>query len=446
MSTLSIPDMLASFHSRAPPPNPEITSLAHQIHLLDSQLFTLTDNSIYAYTACVCKVAMKPRAAGDMVEKMLECLQGLESDVDKHHNVIYSTGGLCKEWQDTQATGWAKGKHLVYLELSVATYNEKRVISSKKANEYATTTVVNEYFKWFFWVLPLNQDPESDSPAFVDDAELSEEQLTVKVAVIKQMSTAIPKWLEYHAGKTFAPHALSMKQLMCNLIALFLSHLSSVDGPWQIKDRAAAWASFVAEEFKKLSEETKKTWALQAAETVEVTKKSRGSAYAEPTLLPPEEAQKVIDSLAAYFGPLLEGMAKMIGCNISMVFVGPEPRKGGQVNVIILHEGVDKLPVPITFDEGGGEKYKFWLASLGEWGMSCFYPLWRSVIPVDQGIASGEDKSEVEAKTVKKKKSRAKGKKHMVDSSTAELKASKQKSKRSRGRDDQTEVCTLTAP
>ncbi|KAK0500829.1 hypothetical protein EDD18DRAFT_1101819 [Armillaria luteobubalina] len=560
-----------------PPLNPEITSLAHQIRLLDGQLFALTDNSIHARTARVCKVTMKPRVAGDMVEKMLECLQGLESDVDEHHNVIYSAGGLCKEWQDTQATllwiqivsewtaksnskkckmaetiwpllsdlptlplpnlikGWAKGKRLIYLELSVATYNEKRVIGSKKTNEYAMTTIVNEYFKQFFWALPLNQDPESDDPAFMDDAELSEEQLTVKVAVIKQMSTAIPKWLEYCAGKTFTPHALSMKQLMHDLIASFLSRLSGIDGPclhlptakqlfgkdnneinrrfealWstrggQIKDRAAARASFVVEEFKKLSEETKKTWALRAVEAVEATKKSRGSVYAQPMLLPPEEAQKyalestlnshsepnafrrVIDSLAAYFGPLLEGVSKMIGCNILMVFVGPELWRGGQILIqsCRLHEGVDKLPVPVTFDEGGGEKYKFWLASLGEWGMSCFLPIipapedqkarslpgiglpsgppqffipdppWRSVIPagsavlseqVDQGIASGEDKSEVEFKTIKKKKSRTKGKKHTVDLSTIELEASKQKSKCSKGRDDQTEVCMLMAP
>ncbi|KAK0499316.1 hypothetical protein EDD18DRAFT_1349495 [Armillaria luteobubalina] len=527
MSTLSIPDMLASFPSRVPPLNPTITSLAHQIHLLDGQLFALTDNSIRAHTARVCKVTMKPGAAGDMVEKMLEHLRGLESDVDEHHNAIYSAGGLCKEWQDAQVTckmaettwpllsdlptlplpnlvkGWAKGKHLIYLELSVATYNEKRVIGSKKANKYATTTIVNKYFKRFFWALPLNQDPESNDPAFVDDAELSEEQLAVK---------AIPKWLEYCAGKTFTPHALSMKQLMRDLIALFLSCLSSIDGPrlrsptakqlfgkdndeinrrfealWstrrgQIKDCAAARASFVVEEFEKLLEETKKTWALRAVEAAEATKKSRGSAHTEPTLLPPEEAQKyalestlnshsepnafrrVIDSLAAYFGPLLEGMSKMIGCNISMAFVGPEPWRGGQVNVIILHEGVDKSPVPVTFDEGGGEKYKFWLASLGEWGIADHSStrgsegmlsarnraaIGSSLI-FDPGspmeIASGEDESEVEVKTIKKKKSRTKGKKRTVDLSTVELEASKQKSKHSKGRDDQTEACASTAP
>ncbi|KAK0501071.1 hypothetical protein EDD18DRAFT_1102024 [Armillaria luteobubalina] len=88
----------------APPPKPEITSLARQIRLLDGQLYALTDNSIRAHTARVCKVAMKAGAAGDMVEKMLERLRGLEGDVDEHHNAIYSAGGLCKEWEDAQPT------------------------------------------------------------------------------------------------------------------------------------------------------------------------------------------------------------------------------------------------------------------------------------------------------------------------------------------------------
>ncbi|KAK0495738.1 hypothetical protein EDD18DRAFT_1106325 [Armillaria luteobubalina] len=323
----------------------------------------------------------------------------------------------------------------------------------------------------------------------------------VKVAVIKQMSTISflyewakrvliqtlgnTQWYQW-SSSVFA----TTKQLFGkgnDEINQQFEALWSTQGG-QIKDHAAAWALFVAEEFKKLLEETKKMWALRAVEAVEVTKKSRGSAYAEPTLLPPEEAQKytlestlnshsepnafrrVIDSLVAYLGPLLEGMSKMIGCNISMVFIGPEPQRGGQVNVIILHEGVNKLPILITFDEGGGEKYKFCLASLGEWGMSCFLliipapedqkvhslpgiglllgppqflisdPPWRS------GVASGEDESEVEVKTIKKKKSRTKGKKCMVDLSTVKLEASKWKSKCSKGRDDQTEVHVLTAP
>ncbi|KAK0476552.1 hypothetical protein EDD18DRAFT_1366259 [Armillaria luteobubalina] len=380
------------------------------------------------------------------------------------------------------------------------TYNDKKNIGSKKANKYATTTVVNEYFQHFFWVLPLNQDPESDDPPFVDDAYLSEEQLAVK---------AIPKWLDYHASKSVVPLGFTLKQVMCDPMASFLSRLSGVEGPRQCapttkqlfgkdnddinrhfealwislggeaKDRPAAWASFVAEEFDKLPEESQRMWTLQAAKATEEIKKSRGSAYAEPTLLPPEEAQRVIDSLVTYFGPLLEGMSKMIGCHISMAVVGPELRRGGQVNVIILHEGVDKSPKPVTFDEGGGEKYRIWLAALGEWGMSCYSPEdqkvhslpgigvplgppqflipdppWRSAIPAantahseqpEQGAASGVDESEEEARPIKKKV-RDKGKKHARVSSAIEREPSEQRSKRSKSGNDDMEMRTSVEP
>ncbi|KAK0494229.1 hypothetical protein EDD18DRAFT_1107261 [Armillaria luteobubalina] len=417
------------------------------------------------------------------------------------------------------AKGWAKGERLVYLEQTVMTYNDKKNIGSKKANEYVTTTVVNEYFQHFFWALPLNQDPESDDPPFVDDAYLSEEQLAVKVAVIKQMSSAIPKWLDYRASKSVTPLGFTLKQVMHDPMASFLSHLSGVEGPRQhaptakqlfgkdnndinrhfealwislggeAKDRPAAWASFVAEEFDKLPEESQRMWTLQAAKATEEIKKSRGSAYAEPTLLPPEEAQRVIDSLATYFGPLLEGVSKMIGCHILMAVIGPEPWRGGQVNPCRLHEGVDKSPKPITFDEGGGEKYRIWLAALGEWGMSCYFdvcsgkintapedqkacslpgigvplgpprflipdPPWRSAIPAantarseqpEQGAASGVDESEEEARPIKKKV-RDKGKKRARVSSAIEQEPSEQRSKRSKSGNDDTEMRASVEP
>ncbi|KAK0444174.1 hypothetical protein EV421DRAFT_1903282 [Armillaria borealis] len=346
--------------------------------------------------------------------------------------------------------GWAKGEWRTFLDQKVMPYNDKKVIGVKKANEYATTTVVNEYFIRFFWALPLYQDPHSDDPPFVNDAELTEEQLAVKVAIIKQMSSAIPKWLDYHASKTS-----------------FLSRLSGVEGPRQRsltakqlfgKDNEdinrrfeASWTSRGGEfkdpeEFSKLLEETQKMWVRRAAKATEEIKKGKDSSYIEPTLLPPEEAQRVIDTLATYFGPLLEG---------------------GQVNVISLHEGIDKSPVPVSFDEGGGEKYKLWLAALGEWGMSCYTPdeqkaralpgvgvpsapprflipdpPWRLQNPVsgsasepaEQGAAS-EDESDTESKTDKKKKrkKKAKGQKRGRETSRAEVEPEERRSKRKKG-------------
>ncbi|PBK62351.1 hypothetical protein ARMSODRAFT_1024952 [Armillaria solidipes] len=91
--------------------------------------------------------------------------------------------------------------------------------------------MVNEYFKLFYWALPLNQDPQPDDPLPVTDDGLSEAELEVKAAIIKQMSNAIPKWLDYHAMKTTASTMLMKKQLTRDPVALFLSHLNGLEGP-----------------------------------------------------------------------------------------------------------------------------------------------------------------------------------------------------------------------
>lgn len=62
--------------------------------------------------------------------------------------------------------------------------------------EYTTTTAVNDYFKLFYWALPLNQDPQPDNPLPVTDDALSEAELVVKAAIIKQMSN-VSVWLGY---------------------------------------------------------------------------------------------------------------------------------------------------------------------------------------------------------------------------------------------------------
>ncbi len=92
--------------------------------------------------------------------------------------------------------GWAKGCHHNFLDTSLITYKDKKSISTKKAMEYTTTTAVNDYFKLFYWALPLNQDPQPDNPLPVTDDALSEAELVVKAAIIKQMSN-VSVWLGY---------------------------------------------------------------------------------------------------------------------------------------------------------------------------------------------------------------------------------------------------------
>ncbi|PBK79222.1 hypothetical protein ARMGADRAFT_1093344 [Armillaria gallica] len=126
---------------------------------------------------------------------------------------------------------------------------------------------------------------------------------------------------------------------------VFNEHWKEVGG--EGKGCAGARMIFVASEFVKLSTEEQKMWKARAAEDAKVVKKSKESTLKAPTLLPPEETQKAMDSLAWTLGPLLDRLVTMLGCHASLIVTGLEPQKGGQINILILHHSYDKSPVPL---------------------------------------------------------------------------------------------------
>ncbi|KAK0431003.1 hypothetical protein EV421DRAFT_1912300 [Armillaria borealis] len=261
---------------------------------------------------------------------------------------------------------------------------EKKTTSSKQAIVYANLNVVNEYFDKFYWALPVNQDPHEDDPPRVSDKELTEEQMEVKGAIVKQMSNALPKWLDYHSGKATPSSSMSKKKMAVRPGLEFLGasrgdgstspalrHFGRLRVVWG-RIVPAARATFVAEEFGKLSKEMQAQWTTLAEQASKETKKGRDGCFEGPSLLEPVEAQRVLDTLGSTMGPLIEGLSVMLGCHVTLAVFGPEPRKGGQVNILTLHEGTDKAPVPRCFDQVGGERYKMWLAAMGEYAMSCY--------------------------------------------------------------------------
>ncbi|PBK72084.1 hypothetical protein ARMSODRAFT_1016070 [Armillaria solidipes] len=303
--------------------------------------------------------------------------------------------------------GWAKGTRATLLGCQLQVYSSKRTTNTKKAVEWANSQAVNEYFTDFHWRLSLDQEPQPDDLPFLPDDNLSEEEREWKAAVIKQMSTAISNWLDYHWGKGDSAATMSKKQAANDPIVSYLSRLAGIDmnsrqraltaeqlfgkdnqgisdafnQQWKEsgrdgKARAGARTVFVASEFAKLSTAEKKMWKARAAEDAEMVKKSKEATLKAPTLLPPEEAQKAMDSLAWMMGPLLDGLVTMLGCHVSLIITGPEPRKGGQINVLTLHHGYDKSPVPLRFHEAGGERgkerYKMFLAAIGDYIATCY--------------------------------------------------------------------------
>ncbi|KAK0497781.1 hypothetical protein EDD18DRAFT_1351586 [Armillaria luteobubalina] len=180
--------------------------------------------------------------------------------------------------------GWAKGARATFLEQCVVRLREKKGLNPKRAAEFANTTAVNEYFREFFWALPLHQDPHNDDPPPVADEELSNTQRGAKAAIVKQMSNASPKWLEYHVGKQWFGKDN-------NDLSLRFDAFWNAQGGLG-KDRAAACATFVAAEFDKLSSNDQDRWGAFAERMAAENKRPKGGAWAAPALLPPADVQR----------------------------------------------------------------------------------------------------------------------------------------------------------
>ncbi|PBK66206.1 hypothetical protein ARMSODRAFT_1021796 [Armillaria solidipes] len=303
--------------------------------------------------------------------------------------------------------GWAKGKRRDFLDDELPEYSLKRALGPKAVAD-CVVTAVNKWFHLFHWCLPVDRDP-SPADVFPDDEQLSQEDFDIKAAVINQFSTAIKNWLDYHwlegGGSALT---LTKKKIASNPIAAFLQQLTTkepaqqraltahqlwskenLDGPLKgrfesefeasglaKKNRAAAQARFVAERFAELSKEEQKEWKAKALKDMSNVRHGKEEVVPGPSLLPPAEAQKAIDNMGTILYPLAEGISKMIGMQVHMVLAGPEPRMGSQLNIIGLHEGLDKSAVPRRFEDVGGERgaerYRFFLAALGDYLMMCY--------------------------------------------------------------------------
>ncbi|KAK0432717.1 hypothetical protein EV421DRAFT_1719293 [Armillaria borealis] len=290
--------------------------------------------------------------------------------------------------------GWAKGEWQTFLHAELPPYAQKCALGPKPAAE-CMATVVNKYFVLYHWCLPLNQEPNAHD-VFPDNEDLTDDELESKTVVINQIGTAIKNWLE-SSGSALA---LMKKKISQDPVAAFLQQLSVKEparqhalmvqqlwskanfvGPLKIrfehefealmkpkKHHAAAHASFVAKAFAELPEEEQKLWKAKAPEDVDEVKCGKDEVVPGLSLLPPEEAQKAIDNIRAILVLLAEGIAKMLGMQVHIVLAGPKPHKGGQLNIIGIHKGVDESPIPRRFESAGG--------SVGRKDTNSFWLLW----------------------------------------------------------------------
>ncbi|KAK0493813.1 hypothetical protein EDD18DRAFT_1107788 [Armillaria luteobubalina] len=79
----------------------QITLLVRTICMEGGKLTALTSNSLPSYAARLCKDAMLTGEGGE-IERALEHLEGMCTEVQVAHDRIYSAAGICKEWTDMQ--------------------------------------------------------------------------------------------------------------------------------------------------------------------------------------------------------------------------------------------------------------------------------------------------------------------------------------------------------
>ncbi|KAG2145303.1 uncharacterized protein EDB93DRAFT_1104761 [Suillus bovinus] len=93
--------------------------------------------------------------------------------------------------------------------------------------------------------------------------------------------------------------------------------------------------------FKKLSEEEQKHWKDTVQAEEEAAVKEWNDRLAAPPSTSPIDRQAALDNLATFAGPVLTGMAEILGMHVSLLVGGPEPRKQGKITIVSMHEGVD---------------------------------------------------------------------------------------------------------
>ncbi|KAL0955403.1 hypothetical protein HGRIS_001650 [Hohenbuehelia grisea] len=280
---------------------------------------------------------------------------------------------------------WARGERLEFLTSNIDRYRKASLESRKKATS-TLDSIVNEYFAKFHWRLPIQKDLSPDD-TYDWNERLSEEDKKRKGKLVTKMRTvclqsplrssflahpkqSITNWIQYcaakidtsglsrlAAGSTNDPFAVLLGQL--SGVSQKPSKLKSGWQHWMKRNfsplqpefdvefnasgqaeskRATERNRFIMERFSQLPPD------IQAFHTTSALKDheaSRDAVAQRRSLqdLTPEQRQAAINRIGDFFTPILEGASAVLGMNITMLFAGPEPERGGQLNVLSLHQG-----------------------------------------------------------------------------------------------------------
>ncbi|KAJ8515006.1 hypothetical protein ONZ45_g7536 [Pleurotus djamor] len=283
---------------------------------------------------------------------------------------------------------WAKGSHLSYLNSQLPNYIV--ALNRDKGNlKDVLGDIVNGYFAKFDWRLPVTQEPDPDAP-LPDPLEiLSATEMTQKREVISRMHGSIKNWMHYRANKVNNNLRHLTSSNRNDPFAILLSKLSGIKTKpskrlkgWQMylkegfddirdefdaafeasnvpkRQKASKRNEYVAERYSRLEDEVKQAWEARAQQHYEDDALDIETRLAKLETLGPQERQDAINRLGDFFYPIIDGVHQLLKMHVTVLVGGPKPIHGGNINVLSLHAGQNRAPIPRTFGEADETSYK----------------------------------------------------------------------------------------
>ncbi|KIY68992.1 hypothetical protein CYLTODRAFT_442968 [Cylindrobasidium torrendii FP15055 ss-10] len=310
--------------------------------------------------------------------------------------------------------GWAKGAREVFFQDRTSGYTQARSRGTRITNDFLIT-VLNDYCSMFTWWLEPPSEPTAEDLA-KEDSDLDADTLALKPAKLKRLRKGIRNIFDrFSAGDS--PFAkMTVGQVKKDPVGSLIASIAkpTVDIPrartayqlWSkrafranVKDsvnktvaeeglnskteRIDVVAGSTKEAFLALPQSEREAWELKAEAEKKANSEQRQRIKENGGLIPqpmmdPTAAQEVLDTMVLKLDPLLKSLARITGGNCHFYWAGPEPARGGQVNVISIHAGTDKSTIPRDFMEAGGSeaaaRRRLADAIFGDFALNCFNP------------------------------------------------------------------------
>ncbi|SJL14289.1 uncharacterized protein ARMOST_17745 [Armillaria ostoyae] len=333
--------------------------------------------------------------------------------------------------------GWVRGSRLTLLESFQVPFAYRCAQGVTARKDYALIAT-NNYLCVYYWDDPLTKEPtEPPPPPHLE--VLMPRRKALKAAKIAQITASIYNWLDYrwkHPKSGPAPILTNQRNLkVADPLHLLLCNVTGLNIGWSRALTAAEhWSKENYEavkvdmdnQFAALPAEEREKYEVLAKEEGRLAREEKQRVIANAgELLNPSEAQRAIDCLPMMLGPFLKKLGLALGLHACLYLAGPEPRKGGQLNVLSLHAGFDRSPLPLEFPEAMPGHYASSVRLFEQFVETCYTDddkLARSLPPEELAAYTtsdaGHDEVEDEDEQPKKKKKKKAGKKKVEKQDT----------------------------